>query len=136
MHLQTAVISVGAATILHEMAHVAVALAQRVKVHQVGINWRGPFIRRASGTMKQNLGITLAGPGINLWLALMFHSISPDFALCNLVFGVINLLPLPASDGSRAIKLLSNLVSLFRTASPSSPSPADALHASAPSTRT
>lgn len=119
MHLQTALISSLAAMAFHEMAHVAVALAQGVKVHQVGINWRGPYIRRASGTAKQNLGITLAGPGINLCLALLFHSISPDFALCNLILGVTNLLPLPASDGSRAVKLLGNLVPFFRTASPS-----------------
>ena len=119
MQLQTALLSALAATLFHEMAHASVALALGVKVHQVGINWRGPYIRRACGTAKQNLAITLAGPGINLWLALLFHSISPDFALCNLVIGVTNLLPIPASDGSRAIKLLSILVPFFRPASPS-----------------
>jgi Zn-dependent protease len=107
MQIQDALIFAIAAMILHEMAHVVAALALKVKVHQVGINWRGPYIRRASGTAKQNLAITLAGPSINLWLALLFYRTSPNFALCNLVIGVTNLLPIPASDGSRALHLLS-----------------------------
>jgi hypothetical protein len=40
--LQDALIFGIAAMILHEMAHVSVALAVKVKVHQVGINWKGP----------------------------------------------------------------------------------------------
>ncbi len=95
-----------AAMLLHEMAHLAAALMLKVPIHQVGINWRGPYIRRRSGTARQNLAITLAGPGMNLWLALLFHHISPNFALCNLVLGVSNLLPIPASDGTRALHLI------------------------------
>jgi Zn-dependent protease len=106
MQLQDALISSLAAMLLHEMAHVAVALALKVKVHQVGMNWSGPYIRRECGTAKQNLAITLAGPGVNLWLALLFHRISPNFALCNLIIGITNLLPISASDGSRALRLI------------------------------
>ncbi len=92
--------------LLHEMGHIASALALKVPIHQVGISWRGPYIRRQPGTAKQNFAITLAGPGVNLWLALVFHHISPNFALCNLVIGVSNLLPIPASDGTRALNLI------------------------------
>ena len=106
MQLQEAVIFGIAAVALHETAHVAAALALKVKVHQIGINWKGPYIRRACGATTQNLAITLAGPGMNLWLAFMFHRISPDFAFSNLLIGVINLLPIPASDGSRALQLM------------------------------
>lgn len=95
-----------AALILHEVAHVAVALALRVKIYQVGLSWRGPYVRRDCGTTKQNLAVTLAGPGANLGLALLFNAWSPSFALCNLVIGITNILPLPASDGDRAFNLL------------------------------
>lgn len=95
-----------AALLLHEVAHVALALALRVKIYQVGVSWRGPYLRRECGTAKQNLAITLAGPGVNLWLSLLFQGLSPSFALCNLVIGVTNILPLPASDGARAFQLL------------------------------
>lgn len=112
MQIQEAVIFGIAATALHEVGHVAAALALKVKVHQVGINRKGPYIRRACGTTTQNLAVTLAGPGMNLWLAFMFYRVSPNFALCNLLIGVINLLPIPASDGSRVLQLMWKLVSL------------------------
>ncbi len=98
-----------AALLLHELAHIAIAIALRVKIYKVGVSLRGPYLRRECGTAKQNLAITLAGPGANLWLALFFHRVSPSFALCNLVIGVTNLLPLPASDGARAFQLLAAL---------------------------
>ncbi len=95
-----------AALLLHELAHIAIALAFRVKIYNVGISWRGPYLRRERGTSKQNLAITLAGPGANLCLALFFHGVSHSFALCNLVIGITNILPLPASDGARGLQLL------------------------------
>jgi Zn-dependent protease len=107
MRLRDALLSGLAAMLLHEMGHIAAALALKVEIYQIGINWKGAYIRRQFGTAKQNLIITLAGPGINLWLALLFYRISPNFALCNLVIGVTNLLPIPASDGSRALNLIS-----------------------------
>jgi Zn-dependent protease len=113
MPLQDALLLGIAAMIVHEMAHVSFALALKVKVHQVGINWKGPYVRRASGTAAENLAITLAGPGINLWLALLLHHMSPHFALCNLAIGISNLLPIPSSDGSRALHLIRNLVNLW-----------------------
>ncbi len=120
MQIQDALTFGLAATLLHEVAHLAVAWALKVKVHQVGLNYRGPYIRREAGTAKQNLAITLAGPLSNLWLALLFYRLSPNFALCNLVIGVTNLLPIPASDGSRALRLLSNSASLDGASTPKS----------------
>lgn len=111
MQIQDAVLYGMAAMALHEMAHVTAAQALKVKVHQIGMSWKGPYIRRESGTAAQNLVITLAGPVMNLWLALLFHSISPNFALCNLAIGATNLMPIPASDGSRAVHLMKTLVS-------------------------
>ena len=78
MSLQDALIFGIAAMILHEMAHVSVALALKAKVHQVGINWKGLYVRRAPGTVVENLAITLAGPGINLWLALLVFVAGPS----------------------------------------------------------
>jgi Zn-dependent protease len=106
MQLTDAFTSGIAAMILHEWAHVAAALALKVKIYQVGINWRGPYVRRNAGGPTQNLAITLSGPGINLLLAMMLLRTSPNFALCNLVIGVSNLLPIRASDGSRALHII------------------------------
>jgi Zn-dependent protease len=100
-----AILAVG----LHEIAHIAAAKTIGVRVYQVGISWKGPFIRRDEGTTGQNLTITLAGPGISLLLALISYRISPGFALSNLVLGVSNLLPFQSSDGSRALSLITNI---------------------------
>jgi Zn-dependent protease len=103
--IANAILAVG----FHELAHVAVARAIGVRVYQVGISRKGPFVRREAGTTAQNLAITLAGPGINLLLALVLYRISPGFALSNLVLGTSNLLPFASSDGSRALSLLTTL---------------------------
>jgi len=98
---------------LHELAHLAAAFALGVRVHQVGINWKGPFIRRDPGTTCQNLTITLAGSGGNLLLGLLFRHINPALALNSLVLGLCNLLPFPSSDGSRAFSLLNTMRKRF-----------------------
>jgi Zn-dependent protease len=97
-----AILAVG----FHELAHIAAASALGVRVYQVGMSRRGPFIRREPGSTRQNLAITLAGPGVNLLLALTLHRTNPSFALNNLVLGICNLLPFPSSDGSRALSLI------------------------------
>jgi Zn-dependent protease len=69
---------------------------------------------REAGADWQNLLIALAGPLSNLLLAalavLVFRR-GAVFCAMNLVFGPINLLPLPYSDGLRACKLLWRLAS-------------------------
>jgi Zn-dependent protease len=99
--------------VVHEMAHLLAAWSIGVPVHQIGITWKGPFIRRDSGTTGQNLAITLAGPSSNLLLAITLHRISPGFALTNLVLGTCNFLPFPSSDGLRALRLVNILAKKF-----------------------
>jgi Zn-dependent protease len=104
------------AVISHELAHVIAAKVLRVRVYQIGISWRGPFIRRDPGTDIQNLAITLAGSVTNLLLAFILHRTNPSLALNNLVLGICNLLPFPSSDGSRALSLLKMMAERFDSA--------------------
>lgn len=99
-----------AAILVHELAHIASALTLKVQVKQVGLSWKGPYIRRESGTMLQNLVITLAGPGMNLLLAAATFHINPVFAEYNIILGLFNLLPIPSADGRRALGLLRTLM--------------------------
>ena len=94
------------AVVLHELSHVAVAYAQGLKVKRVGITWKGPYIVREAGSRAQNLRVCLAGPLANLVLALLCWHVALPFAMCNLVLGAFNLLPIPGSDGQRAWQLL------------------------------
>jgi Zn-dependent protease len=92
-----------AAVLLHEMAHVLAARASGIRVKRVGIAWKGPYIVREQGPAVANLCIALAGPVLNLALALSFWRFAPQFGLVNLALGGYNLLPIRGLDGCHAL---------------------------------
>jgi Zn-dependent protease len=88
--------------ILHEAAHVSTALALGLRVKRIGVSLKGPYIVRERGTPWENALVSLAGPSVNLLIALFYWDLAPQLALINLVLGAFNLLPIPHSDGRRA----------------------------------
>lgn len=74
----------------------------RVRVKRIGISWRGPFIVRDPGEPLANACIALAGPLMNLAVALLSWSAAHTLAELNLVLGVSNLIPVQGTDGWRA----------------------------------
>ena len=83
-------------------------MALGVKVKRVGFNWSGPYILRAPGTPIENTIISLAGPGINLILCILFFRQASTFAFVNGFLALFNLLPfVPSSDGQRVYRLWS-----------------------------
>ena len=56
----------------------------------------------------REIACTLAGPAVNLLLALLFARWAVNYAAAgaNLLLGCFNLLPIPALDGGRALHLL------------------------------
>lgn len=93
-----------AAVLLHEMAHVLAARASGIRVKRVGMTWKGPYIVREQGPPFANLCIALAGPVLNLALALSFWTLAPQFGLVNLALGGYNLLPfIRGLDGYHAL---------------------------------
>jgi Zn-dependent protease len=108
------ILSIFGAIALHELAHVAAALCLGVKVKRFGLCWRGVYIVREAGTDWQNLLISLAGPVSNFvasYVSLAVLHRGAIFCAMNLVIGLINLLPLPCSDGLRVYKLLWGMAS-------------------------
>jgi stage IV sporulation protein FB len=95
------------AIVSHEAGHAAAAQA-------VGLQWR-PFVRLpwkigvavvapGSGIRpRDDLLIALAGPGASALLAALTFQVSPWLSLLSGLVAVLNLLPLPGSDGLRAI---------------------------------
>jgi Zn-dependent protease len=81
------------------------------------------YIVREAGTDWQNLLISLAGPLSNFvasYVSLAVFHRGATFCAMNLVIGIINLLPLPCSDGLRAYKLLGRMASLTLSSGPDS----------------
>jgi Zn-dependent protease len=83
----------------HELGHVFAAWFYRVQVRKIGLAKLGMYVQRARTDGWPEIVICLAGPATNLALALIYRDANPWFALCNLSFGWVNLLPIAHSDG-------------------------------------
>ena len=94
------------AMVLHECGHVAAALLGGVKVKKIGWSRRGLYTVRESGPKWTNIAVSVAGPAVNLLLAVSLWNTLPTFAQVNLVACLYNLLPIPNSDGTRILALL------------------------------
>jgi membrane-associated protease RseP (regulator of RpoE activity) len=88
----------------HELGHIIVARHCNVPVKKIGFNWTGMYIQRARSTGWAEVSTCLAGAAMNMSLALLFWNVSYWFALCNLIFAVVNVLPIPNSDGTHALE--------------------------------
>jgi Zn-dependent protease len=93
--------------LLHEGAHVAVALITRTPVVGAGVSLKGPYIRRkAAESPFAEICISAAGLLVNLVLAVALWQSSGTLrwlAEMNAFLGLTNLLPLPGSDGKRIL---------------------------------
>jgi Zn-dependent protease len=101
-----------ASLFVHEFGHVLMATSLGVPVREFGLSMTGAYIRRAYATRRRDeILIAVAGPLTNLIIAvplLFMHVTGVQLALANIALGVINLLPIPASDGMRIFKTLRN----------------------------
>gem|GEM_PF-1935278 len=100
---------------VHEAGHMAAIVLTRagkvqgmvVCLKGIGVKWE-PF---GHEPFKRSV-VSFAGSGVNLALAVIFYSAGLDlFGMANLVFGLVNLLPLPGADGLRAFNSLKEAVS-------------------------
>jgi len=100
-----------ASFLLHEAGHLLAAAFLRVPVHECGIKLVGAYIRRAYAIRRRDeILIALSGPAMNLLLVfplICVPRLGAQLAMCNLVIGVVNLLPVPSSDGLRVLRNLS-----------------------------
>ncbi len=95
------------AMLLHELGHIVAALLCGVKVKKVGLSRTGLYTVREAGPRWANLCVSVAGPLLNLVLAITMRDVLPGFAWVNLIACIYNLLPIPNSDGRRIVALLS-----------------------------
>jgi len=106
------------AVLLHELGHLAAARLLRVPVTAVVLWPMGGFtaVRLSPGRFRAELGIALAGPSVNLLLALLIAGLGgwegpgarwrPEvvFGWLNLLLGLFNLLPVFPMDGGRILR--------------------------------
>ena len=101
---------VGIAALCHEMGHIAALWLFGTPVQGISFTGFGVEIRADTRYLSYGKDIicTLAGPGVNLLLAVICSRLSGDYLLAgaNLLQGAFNLMPLPGLDGARALHLV------------------------------
>jgi Zn-dependent protease len=99
-----------ASLLLHEAGHILAAAILKVPVCELGLQFRGAYIRRAHATRRRDeILIAASGPLMNLMVVvplIFVPRMGLQLATCNLMLGLINLLPIPASDGQRILRNL------------------------------
>ena len=94
------------AMLLHEGGHIVMAFFCGVKVKKVGLSRVGLYTIREAGPRWANVCVSLAGPLLNLLLAIALRDMFPKFAWVNCIACAYNLLPIPNSDGRRVLALI------------------------------
>ena len=94
------------AMLLHESGHIVTAFFCGVKVKKVGLSRVGLYTVREPGPRWANICVSLAGPLLNLLLAIALRDMFPRFAWVNCIACAYNLLPIANSDGRRVLALL------------------------------
>lgn len=91
----------------HEVGHILVAGFYRVPVKKIGLNWTGIYIQRSRSVGWPEIATCLGGAAMNFAFAIAFWNSNHWFALCNLIFALVNLLPISHSDGTHALEAIS-----------------------------
>lgn len=98
------------AALCHELGHLAALRLAGARVERVRLNAFGAEIRADTRRLSypREIACTLAGPAVNLALALLLARTTGHFTAAgsSLLLGCFNLLPVPALDGGRALHLL------------------------------
>src|SRR5579862_1146329 len=96
--------------VIHELAHVAAASFFAVPIHGVGITFKGAYtFRNYARRRMHDVMIAAAGPLANLllmYLSFWVPKIGIFLAEWNCGIAVMNLLPLPGTDGFRILKTI------------------------------
>ena len=96
--------------LLHEAGHMFAAKSLGVPVREFGLRLGGTYVKRARAVRhREEILIAASGPMMNFLLVVPFFFIprfGPQLAACNLAVGLVNLLPLPSSDGLRIVRNL------------------------------
>ena len=93
------------AAAIHEIGHVAAVFLTGNRILHLRIGCRGAEITAEPMTSRQQILCSLAGPAASLLLVLLCHHF-PAVAVCGLIQGIYNLLPVYPLDGGQVLQSL------------------------------
>ena len=91
---------------LHEGGHLLALRLMRLPVREIRIGLTGTVIRAELPDRSSALLCLLAGPAVNLLLALLFRRSAPALCLCSTFLFLYNMLPVCPLDGGGICRLL------------------------------
>ena len=109
------VLSALIAGLVHEAGHILAVILAKESIHSVYIGAGGAILESTPLHPPWDLVSILAGPACSFSL-MMAGSICPRIALCGLIQGLYNMLPVYPLDGGRALVCLTQMVFRYDTA--------------------
>lgn len=109
------IIAVLTAAGIHEVSHILAAQISGGTIHSMTVGLSGAVIHASSMTVRKQLFCIFAGPATSL-LLILTGRYTPQLALCGLVQGCFNLLPIYPLDGGRALHCITEAIFPTETA--------------------
>lgn len=109
------VIAALTAAVIHEVSHILAVHFFGGTIHSMTVGTRGAVMNGSFMTARKQLFCILAGPAASL-LLILTGRYTPRLALCGLVQGCFNLLPIYPLDGGRALRCITESIFSIETA--------------------
>lgn len=102
-------LSAAIAAVFHEICHILAVMVMGSKVYTLSIGTGGAVMEASPMESWKDLVCVLAGPAGSLSM-LVLSAYIPKTALCGLVQGLFNLIPVYPLDGGRALACLTEML--------------------------
>lgn len=93
------------AGLIHELGHIAALWLVSGKIKNIHVHIGGCEIETEPLNYRQEFCSVLAGP-VGSFLLLFFRKVAPEAAVCGVVQGLYNLIPVWPLDGGRLLQIL------------------------------